>query len=168
MQASFPSVLGIVHLRMDLMLFKRSADPRGHPPYLPLEHSRHKRRRKGTGAAPSNSNRVDINEVLAYKDLHKEHLLSVEELAALLDSKDLGDGTYYVTTEWFTARCLFHWRKMERAKSLGTTIERSYLDTSIDGHSISNWHLCLNVYLERIPRDQIAAAAVVGFGDPVI
>ena len=111
-----------------------------------------------------------------YKDLRKEHLLSVDDLAAMAGAEDdsekttrgrHADRTYYVTAEWFTARCLFYWRKMERAKTLGTTIERSYLDTSIDGHEISNWHHCSNVYLARIPRDQIAAAGVVGFRDPV-
>ena len=100
-----------------------------------------------------------------YKDLRKEHLISVEDLASMAD--DENGRTYYVTSEWFLARCLFYWRKMERAESRGTTIEKSFLDTSIDGHDISNWHHCSDVYLKRVPREQIAAAGVVGFGDPV-
>lgn len=102
-----------------------------------------------------------------YSDLRKEHLLSVDELAAKADSKDEEARRYYVTSEWFVARCLFYWRKIERAKTRGTTIEKSYLDNSTHGHDVSNWHHCSDVYLARIPRDQIAAAGVVGFGDPV-
>ncbi len=101
-----------------------------------------------------------------YKDLRKTHLLSVEDLASMADNES-GDRTFYMTTEWFVARCMFYWRKMERAERLGTTIERSFLDTSIDGHNISNWHHCANVYLKATPRDQIATAGLVGFGDPV-
>ena len=101
-----------------------------------------------------------------YKDLGKTQLLSVEDLAIMADNES-GNRTYYMTTEWFITRCLFYWRKMERAERLGTTIERSFLDTSIDGHSISTWHHCTNVYLERTPRDQISTAGSVGFGDPV-
>ena len=101
-----------------------------------------------------------------YKDLRKTHLFSVEDLANMADSAS-GDRTYYTTTEWFIARCLFYWRKMERAERLGTTIERSFLDTSIDGHHISSWHHCTNVYLEGTPRDQISTAGLVGFGDPI-
>ena len=101
-----------------------------------------------------------------YKDLRKTHLLSVEELANMADNES-GDRTYYTTTEWFVARCLFYWRKMERAERLGTRIERSFLHTSMDGHNISSWHNCANVYLERRPRDEISAAGMVGFGDPV-
>ncbi|MCJ1381173.1 hypothetical protein MMC17_004282 [Xylographa soralifera] len=108
-----------------------------------------------------------------YKDLRMTHLLTVEDLANMADS-DLqeargrhADATYYTTAEWFVARCLFYWRKMERAETRGTTIERSFLDTSIDGHNVSNWHHCANVYLKRTPRDQIATYGVVGFGDPM-
>ena len=101
-----------------------------------------------------------------YRDLRKTHLLSVEDLANMADN-DSGGRTYYMTTEWFVARCLFYWRKMERAERLGTTIERSFLDTSVDGHNVSNWHHCASVYLKGTPRDQIATAGVVGFGDPV-
>ena len=101
-----------------------------------------------------------------YKDLRKMHLLSVEDLANMADNES-GDRTYYMTTEWYIARCLYYWRKMERAEKLGTTIERSFLDTSIDGHNISSWHHCANVYLEGTPRDQISTAGLVGFGDPV-
>ena len=56
---------------------------------------------------------------------------------------------------------------MERAERLGTTIERSFLHTSMDGHNISSWHNCANVYLEGRPRDEISTAGSVGFGDPV-
>ena len=56
---------------------------------------------------------------------------------------------------------------MERAERLGTRIERSFLHTSMDGHNISSWHNCANLYLERRPRDEISAAGMVGFGDPV-
>ncbi len=101
-----------------------------------------------------------------YKDLRKTHLLSVEDLANMADNES-GNRTYYMTTEWFIARCLFYWRKMERAERLGTTIERSFLDTSIDGHTISTWQHCTNVYLEGTPREQISTAGSVGFGDPV-
>lgn len=101
-----------------------------------------------------------------YKDLRKTHLLSVEDLANMADNES-GDRTYYMTTEWYIARCLYYWRKMERAEKLGTTIERSFLDTSTDGHNISSWHHCANVYLGGTPRDQISTAGSVGFGDPV-
>ena len=101
-----------------------------------------------------------------YKDLRKTHLLSVEDLANMADNES-GDRTYYMTTEWYVARCLFYWRKMERAERLGTTIEKSFLDTSIDAHSISSWHHCAHVYLEWTPREQISTADLVGFGDPV-
>ena len=101
-----------------------------------------------------------------YKDLRKTHLLSVEDLANMADNES-GDRTYYMTTEWFVARCLFYWRKMERAERLGTTIEKTFLHTSMDGHNISSWHNCANVYLEGRPRDEISTAGMVGFGDPV-
>lgn len=101
-----------------------------------------------------------------YKDLSKTHLLSVEDLANMADNES-GDRTYYMTTEWFVARCLFYWRKMERAERLGTTIEKTFLHTSMDGHNISSWHNCANVYLEGRLRDEISAAGLVGFGDPV-
>ena len=101
-----------------------------------------------------------------YKDLRRTHLLSVEDLANMADNES-DDRTYYMTAEWFIARCLFYSRKMERAQRLGTTIERSFLDTSIDGYNISSRHHCANVYLERMPRDQISTASLVGFGDPV-
>ena len=100
-----------------------------------------------------------------YKDLRKTHLLSVEDLANMADNES-GDRTYYMTTEWYIARCLFYWRKMERAEGLGTTIEKSFLDTTIDGHNVSSWHHCANVYLEGTPRDEISTAGLVGFGDP--
>ena len=98
-----------------------------------------------------------------YKDLRKTHLLSVEDLANMADNES-GDRTYYMTTEWYIARCLYYWRKMERAEKLGTTIERSFLDTSIDGHNISSWHHCANVYLGRTPRDQISTAVRLDLG----
>ena len=101
-----------------------------------------------------------------YKDLRKTHLLSLEDLANMADNGS-GDRTYYTTTEWSIARCLFYWRKIERAERLETTIEKSFLDTSIDGHNTSRWHHCANVYLEGTPSDQISTAGQVGFGDPL-
>ena len=88
-----------------------------------------------------------------YKDLRKTHLLNVEDLANLAD-KESGARTYYMTTEWYIARWLFHWRK-------------SFLDTATDGRKISSWHHCANLYLEGTPRDQISTAGLVGFGDIV-
>ena len=101
-----------------------------------------------------------------YKDLGKTHLLSLEDLASMADNES-GDRTYYMTTEWFVARCLFYWRKMERAERLGTRIERTFLHTAMDGQNISSWHNCANVYLEGRPRDEVSTAGMVGFGDPV-
>lgn len=101
-----------------------------------------------------------------YKELHTMHLLSVEDVASMTDNEG-GDRAYYRTTEWFVARCLIYWREIERAEELRTMIEKAFFHTSIDGHNISSWHNCANVYLERRPRDEISAAGMVGFGDLV-
>lgn len=88
--------------------------------------------------------------------------LTLDELAMRAEMKTSDERIFWVSADWHMAHCFFYWRKIERSRKRGTTIE-NFQFSDRGGHADH----CTEMYLKRFPAGEVGVSAFTGFGDPL-
>ncbi|KAK5949087.1 hypothetical protein OHC33_009828 [Knufia fluminis] len=92
-----------------------------------------------------------------YGDKNKTVSMTAYDLSQL----PLTGGHFFATHEWHVVHCSYYWKKMARARELGTVLEKRY-DTDMHiGH-------CEMMFLKRDPLDKIVTEAGVSLHSDVL
>ncbi|MCJ1400776.1 hypothetical protein MMC11_003984 [Xylographa trunciseda] len=96
---------------------------------------------------------------LYYTDHNKTGVYTLEEIAMLADKPTMEERSYWMTTHWHTAHCLYYWKKSARQRETGVSIEQNFDNNVHVNH-------CVFEYLKRRPMEDVSVKAFSGFGDP--
>ena len=96
---------------------------------------------------------------LYYTDHNKTGVYTLDEIAMLADKPTMEEKSYWMTTDWHTAHCLYYWKKSARQRATGVSIEQNFDNNEHVNH-------CVFEYLKRREMDTVSVQGFSGFGDP--